>query len=271
MTALARHRPLVLAVLLSLAAAVPARADQPLAPVEGGGLVISALPVQPLEGGPLEGGEVIEASPAAPVQLAALPVLPDAPRRAGLPEPSIIVGDLAVLTTMAERGPLGTPRPAREAIRQRDSAIFERLLSQGAFDPDADQLAAALQTELAQMNCYGGGIDGDWGAGSAAALGRYFQTLGAAQAATAPDTGLFRTIARNEAVRCADVQTAAPARAAPAASRSGSGGGGATRATGGGGTAPAAARAQPQAQPAQPTDTGPRRINPGLIGSGVFR
>lgn len=184
MTAPARHRPLALAVLLSLAAAVPARAEQPLAPVEGGGLVISALPVQPLEG-----GEVIEASPAAPVQLAALPALPDAPRRAGLPEPSIIVGDLAVLTTMAERGPLGTPRPAREAIRQRDSAIFERLLSQGAFDPDADQLAAALQTELAQMNCYGGGIDGDWGAGSAAALGRYFQTLGAAQAATAPDTG----------------------------------------------------------------------------------
>lgn len=263
MTAAARHRPLALAVLLSLAAVVPARAEPPLAPVEGGGLVISALPVQPLEG-----GEVIAASPAAPVQLAALPA---APRRAGLPEPSIIVGDLAVLMTMAERGPLGTPRPAREAIRQRDSTIFERLLSQGAFDPDTDQLAAALQTELAQMNCYGGGIDGDWGAGSVAALGRYFQTLGAAQASTTPDMALFRTIARNEVLRCADVQTAAPVSAAPAASRSGSSGGGETRATGGGGTAPAAARAQPQAQPAQPADPGPRRISPGLIGSGVFR
>lgn len=251
MTAFAPYHlsALVLALLLPAVASA----------TDGGGLVIQALPVEPM-------AEVIAAQPqpsAAP--LAPTPVLA-APRRAGLPEPSIIVGDLAVLMTTAERGPLGTPRPAREAIRQRDPAIFERLLSQGAFDPQGDQLAAALQTELAQMNCYAGGIDGDWGGGSIAALGRYFQTLGAAQAASQPDMGLFRAIARSEAVRCAPVQTAAPAATPSATRRSGGGGGGTTRATGA-----APARTQPQPPAPAAAGTGSRQINPGMIGSGMFR
>ena len=248
MTAFAPHHLSALALALLLPAAAQA--------ADGGGLVIRALPVAPT-------GEVIEALPEpSDAPLSPAPV-PNAPRRAGLPEPSIIVGDLAVLMTTAERGPLGTPRPAREAIRQRDPAIFERLLSQGAFDPQGDQLAAALQTELAQMNCYAGGIDGNWGGGSVAALGRYFQTLGAAQAATQPDMGLFRAIARNETVRCAAVQTAAPA-ATPSATRRSGGGGGTARATG-------AAPSRTQSQPPAAAGTGSRQINPGLIGSGMFR
>lgn len=241
-----------------------------------GGLVISTLPAEPLQ--PLTMNEVIEASQptAAPDQptpdqpapdriAAALPA-PDAPRRAGLPEPSIILGDLAVLMTTAERGPLGTPRPAREAIRQRDPAMFQRLLTQGAFDPDEAQVTAAVQTELGQMGCYGGGIDGSWGAGSASALARYFQALGSAEAATAPDLSLFRTIAGNEAVTCPEVRVAAPTTRTPAtqASRNPS--------RGGGGGQAAAANTAPRQEPsaAQPA-SGPPRINPGLMGSGMFR
>lgn len=240
---------------LILALLLPALAHA----TDGGGLVIRALPVAPT-------GEVIKAMPDAPMPEAPIPAapMPQAPRRAGLPEPSIIVGDLAVLMTAAERGPLGTPRPAREAIRQRDPAMFERLLSQGAFDPQGDQLAAALQTELAQMGCYAGGIDGNWGAGSVAALARYFQALGAAQAATSPDMGLFRAIARNEALHCAPVAAAAPAATGSTTRRSG--GGATPRAAG---SAPSPAQSQPPAAGAG--GAGSRQINPGLIGSGMFR
>lgn len=242
---------------------------------DSGGLVISALPVLPQGGEVIESG-VIEGGPAGAPPFAHLVALPDAaalPPAPGLPEPSVILGDLAVLLSMAERGPLGVPRVMRDNIRQRDAAMFQRLLAGGAFDPDDDQLAAALQTELAQMNCYDGQIDGDWGAGSVAALGRYVQASGAAQAGTEPDIALFRRIAGGEPVHCADRQpVAASTPAAPSAPSqavgrvSGTSGGGAS---GGGASGAAAARAP--AQVPAPAETGQRQISPGLIGSGMFR
>lgn len=247
---------------------------------DSGGLVISALPVLPQGGEVIESG-VIEGGPAGAPPFAHLVALPDAaalPPAPGLPEPSVILGDLAVLLSMAERGPLGVPRVMRDNIRQRDAAMFQRLLAGGAFDPDDDQLAAALQTELAQMNCYDGQIDGDWGAGSVAALGRYVQASGAAQAGTGqagtePDIALFRRIAGGEPVHCADRQpVAASTPAAPSAPSqavgrvSGTSGGGAS---GGGASGAAAARAP--AQVPAPAETGQRQISPGLIGSGMFR
>lgn len=239
-------------------------------PVAGdsGGLVISALPVLPPEAQVIE-ADVIEAGPADPASVVLPVALPDAaalPRRPGLPEPSVILGDLAVLVSMAQRGPMGVPRVMRDNIRQRDAAMFQRLLAGGAFDPDGDQLIAALQTELLQMNCYGGQIDGDWGAGSVEALGRYFQTLGAAQAEPAPDIALFRQIAGHEAVQCADRQPVAisASPAAPAGPRGGSSPPSSGQAAAGG-----AARAPAQVQP--PAESAPRQINPGLIGSGLFR
>lgn len=243
---------------------------------DSGGLVISALPVLP------RGGEVIEAGEAGPAAMpptamppaAHLVALPDEaalPRAPGLPEPSVILGDLAVLLSMAERGPRGVPRLMRENIRQRDIAIFQRLLAGGAFDPDGDQLAAALQTELAQMNCYDGQIDGDWGAGSAAALGRYVQASGAGQAGAEPDIALFRQIAGYEPVHCADRQpVAASTPAAPSGPSQTAGRASGAGATGGGASgAAAAARAPAQVQ--APAETGQRQISPGLIGSGMFR
>ncbi|WP_147391873.1 hypothetical protein [Paracoccus onubensis] len=239
-----------------------------------GGLVISALPA-----------ESMRASGASPVILASAdpnPVIasgtaddggafaPEAAAaalRPGAPEPSIIVGDLAVLVAADSRGPLGMPYQAREEIRRRDPAMFNRLLGRGAFDPEGEQVAAAMQTELARMNCYNGGIDGAWGSGSASALRRYFEEAGAAQASTTPEIGLYRGMISREAVECPDIQPVA--QAAPSRSS----GGGNTRSQ----PAPTAPRAQaaaPEASAsAQPTTPTTRAINlrPGLLGVGSIR
>ncbi len=51
-----------------------------------------------------------------------------------------------------------------------------------------EQLAPALQTALQSIGCYTGGIDGDWGSGSRAALGR-FNALAGSNFQPTPPTG----------------------------------------------------------------------------------
>lgn len=250
-----------------------------------GGLVISALPAEAMtvadtpnvilaSSDPTVSRDTVAGTPDTNVSVSSAE--PIATRRPGGPEPSIIVGDLAVLVAADARGPLGLPHQAREAIRQRDPAMFNRLLSRGAFDPDGAQMVAGIQTELARMNCYKGGIDGDWGAGSASALRRYFEALGSAQAAAEPEIGLYRTIIRNEAVQCPDVQPVA--RAAPA--RSSGGGARSTRSapvrTGSGGqsTAPAVSQSSGQNGGGSQGSSSSRRTistNPSILGTGAFR
>ncbi|SIS57302.1 hypothetical protein [Paracoccus saliphilus] len=250
-----------------------------------GGLVISALPAEAMavsdapkvilaSSDPTASRDTVVSAP--DTNVSASPADPIATRRPGGPEPSIIVGDLAVLVAADARGPLGLPHQAREAIRQRDPAMFNRLLSRGAFDPEEAQMVAGIQTELARMNCYKGGIDGDWGSGSASALRRYFEALGSAQAAAEPEIGLYRTIIRNEAVQCPDVQPVA--RAAP--TRSSGGGARGTRSTptrtgsSGQATAPAASRSSGQSSGGSQDSSSSRRTistNPSMLGTGAFR
>lgn len=246
-----------------------------------GGLIISALPPESLAA---QSPTVVATTVSAPAPTP-IPALPSgtegpadptltapAPQRANLPQPTAVVGDLAVLTVLGDPGPLGVAFPTREAIRQRDPAMFERLLGQGAFDPEPDLVANAIQTELARMKCYGGGIDGSWGSGSARALDRYRQTAGGDLPTDQPDATLFRAIARGDAVECAEVQPAAAA--APAATRQPQRGGGAAAsnqrrnpAQGSAGRGPQRGGGGQQAQQpaAQP------RLNPGMLSSGVFR
>ncbi|MDO5622827.1 MAG: hypothetical protein Q4G24_15365 [Paracoccus sp. (in: a-proteobacteria)] len=232
-----------------------------------GGLVISAIPLEELS----TQSTVIAPVSAAP-GTSGLALMAAAPR-ADLPRPSVILGDLAVLMTMAERGPLGVPFPQREAIRARDAGMFDRLLMQGAFDPDPPRVGAAIQTELARMNCYSGGIDGDWGRGSVTALTRYVDAGGAAQAGSAPDLALFRAVARGSDVTCPEQRVVAPV--APAVSRSGGttsrNPAASTRQTEAARrTAPAAASTTaPEQAPAQQGSS--RGIGRGLMGAGVFR
>ena len=225
-------------------------------------------------------GTEAEAAPAAP---RAVPV--SMARRPGQPEPAIIVGELASLLGASNRGPMGLPREVRDRIRQIDIAFFELMLKEGRFDPAEGQYAAAIQTELSQMNCYNGSVDGNWGNGSLAALQRYFSTLGQAQAGTVPGPELYRRIVTNETVRCPVEQRVSVPRneAAPTRNNAGT----APRATGGtrsnGGRAPTSqATSRPtRTQPTAPTtpprnapSTGGPRINPDLVNgasSGVFK
>lgn len=236
-----------------------------------GGLVISSLPSDVVIGSAPAGAappvQLLETAPMpADPTLGAGPV----PQRAGLPRPSIIVGDMAILTALGPQGPLGMPFALREAIRARDATLFERLLGQGVFDPDPDRMAEAIQTELQRSECYSGGIDGKWGAGSARAVERWQQAAGdrlrEGETGTDPEPRLFRAIARGGDLRCAAV--AAPVVAVtPAKPKPGRDPGKPAR--------PAVIAAQPAqpakpVQPAKPASTTPE-FNPSMFGSGVFR
>ena len=255
---------LALAVWLACAAPVLAQ----------GGLVISPLPSDVVIGaqpGPTIPAQQAVGSAPRPADPGLITTAVAAVPRAGLPRPSIIVGDMAILAAIGPRGPLGLPFQLREAIRLRDGALFERLLGRGVFDPDPERLAEAIQTELQRSDCYGGRIDGSWGAGSARAVERWRQAADVSIESD-PQPQLFRAIARSGDLRCAAVippvaTTVAPARPA---------GGGAGNAGGGGGTKPskprpvAAKPAQP-AKPSQPAKPASPQFNPSLMGSGMFR
>ncbi|MDN3713682.1 hypothetical protein QWZ10_21510 [Paracoccus cavernae] len=62
------------------------------------------------------------------------------------------------------RDAMGVSHELRATLRREDAAAFADLLEQGAFDPDADRMAAAIQTELFRMSCYASTVDGLWGA-----------------------------------------------------------------------------------------------------------
>lgn len=108
----------------------------------------------------------------------------------GLPQPSIIIGRIepgqeaafGIETLLPESVAAlafgWRDLEAREALRARDPELFAQLVSEGHLDPPADELAVALQTDLARMNCYRSGIDGLWGPGSRRSVGEYFDQLG---------------------------------------------------------------------------------------------
>lgn len=284
-----------LAATASAATTATGAGSVPAGAAMSGKLVITALPAgTSLTGAPAAVIRANEAPAAQVTQTAAPETAPATPRavpvsmarRPGQPEPAIIVGELASLLGASNRGPMGLPREVRDRIRQIDIAFFEMMLNEGRFDPEANQYAAAIQTELSQMDCYNGSVDGNWGNGSLAALQRYFSTLGQAQAGSVPGPELYRRIVTNETVRCPVEQRVSVPRneAAPTRNNAGT----APRATGGtrsnGGRAPTSqatsrpARTQQPATPATPPRNAPSsggpRINPNLVNgasSGVFK
>lgn len=194
------------------------------------------------------------------------------PVGAGLPQPSIIVGEQAQSTTRPEfaRTAQGVSIEDRTRIRQESPETFTQLLAEGAFDPDAAQMAAAIQTELRRMSCYPGTVDGLWGAGSNAAVGRFVAKAGGQAASAQPTAALYRQIIGVPETVC-DPVAATPTTARPntargnnaTPSRTPSRGTSQSRPRNGGGTT------QPR-QPARGTGTTPR-IAPSISGSGMFR
>ena len=243
-----------------------------------GGLVISTLPIETIAAASSE--EVVLVSLGSTPQSAGpapFAGVDEAQPRAGLPEPSIIIGDLAVLMSAGDPGPLGMPFAAREAVRQRDPAMFARLVAQGAFDPESAQTTQAIQTELLRMRCYVGRVDGQWGGGSSRAVDRYIDAGGPASlAGQSPDVQMFRALISAEDVICpeaAPVAAADPPRnvRSNTGSRSPSSNTTPRRNSGGGTTATRRPAATTSAAPAQQQSSGRRQINPGILGLGNIR
>ena len=159
----------------------------------------------------------------AETQLAALP------QQSGQPEPSIIVGIIAGQNDFDRVNPdlpqIGTSEisydnvEGRRALRDGNPELFASLLESGAFDPPAAEIARALQTELARMNCYRSAIDGDWGNLSSGAVDRYFAQAGGNAASRDAVADLFRQIILKDDLRCPTPVVAQPSRPAPQAAR----------------------------------------------------
>jgi hypothetical protein len=192
------------------------------------------------------------------------------PGENGLPAPSILVGfvteesDLALEPEIIAPAIVDAPiaglglsyddLDARNEMRTADPDIFASLVESGAFDPPDTELARAIQTELARMNCYRSTIDGLWGPGSRRSVAGYYEQVGGTTPSQDPDVRIFRAIITSEDVRCPDP---APRAVAQPTRRA---------------TTQAAPRAATQAAPAPaaPAATGRRTISQST-GTGSFR
>lgn len=179
---------------------------------EGDSLVMASLSIT--DSAPLLGAGQSGATPAA------------ARAAAGLPQPSIIVGvieagqeelfglETLLPATVEKVGFSLDDLTAREALRESDPDLFRRLINEGHLDPDESELARVLQTELARMNCYRSGIDGQWGRGSRGSVGEYFAQVASLDwPDAAPTNELLRTIILNGDVSCPTPVAAAAPRA----------------------------------------------------------
>ena len=205
------------------------------------------------------------------VQLGATPAA--ARVATGLPQPSIIVGLIApgqeeafgletlLPSTVEQIGFSLDDLTAREALRESNPELFRRLIEEGHLDPDEAQLNRVLQTELARMNCYRSGIDGQWGRGSRGSVNEYFAQLASVDwPDAAPTNELFRAIIINGDVACpTPVAAAAPRRTNTATTT--------TRTTTTRATAPRPAAPAPK--PAAPAAKPKPKLSIG--GSGVLR
>ena len=208
------------------------------------------------------------------VEVSARALLAARPTAAGLPRPSVIVGDLAPTEASFASDSADQPGTSlygmaaaeRIALRAQDAAGFAALVDSGAFDPAPGEVAAALQTELARMNCYTARVDGDWGNGSRGAVDRYF-TARRVQATTREATlDLYRNIIGAEDVACPVVREAE----APQARQQGT-----TRRSTGQAAAPTRRATAAPAAPAAPKPAAPKPrsggLNAGALGTGVLR
>lgn len=204
------------------------------------------------------------------------------PLRAGLPQPSIIVGERALRADdvapalLPPRDAMGVSHELRATLRREDASAFADLLEQGAFDPDADRMAAAIQTELLRMSCYASTVDGLWGRGSVTAVERYFAAANQRAPSTRPEVGLYRAIISGPDLTCPPpvaASSAAQTRSTPAASGAGRGGSNSRNQVERRNTPSNTSRRQPAANPpaTTPTTPGRRTIAPNFGGSGMFR
>ena len=148
------------------------------------------------------------------------------PGENGLPAPSILVGFITndedvVVAPEVDDGPVAgsglsyDDLDARNAMRKQDAVLFASLVESGAFDPPDAEMARAIQTELARMNCYRSTIDGIWGPGSRRSVTGYYEVAGGTIPSQDPVAEIFRQIIANDDIRCPDPVVVPQAAAAP--------------------------------------------------------
>ena len=242
-------------------------------PVRPVGTASTVAPVTVSAGsvGVVSDGVQVLAAPAP--QVAARPRA--VPGAGGLPAPSIIVGypeeEVEASFEVAreeDTGPVSGSELSYEnlegrlAMRDENPTLYSSLVESGAFDPPANQIALALQTELKRMNCYTSVLDNDWGPGSRASVARYFEQRGEPVPTQDATYELWHTVIDSEDVRCPDVVVQQPAPQRQTSSSSSS-------------SAPrqqAAAPAPTQQRRAAPAPApGPGRTLSNTGGTGVFR
>jgi hypothetical protein len=189
----------------------------PVQPVTASIITPVANVISPIVAGAEVQGAQLAILTAAPARTGARPV----PGAGGLPQPSVILGEAPTLVALDVAPPPVTPPAqvldytdvtARAAAKAADPAAFDQLVLTGAYDPPAQQLPVAVQTELKRMGCYRGGVDGQWGPGSRRALQLYFDTLQVATTTQEPTIEVFHQLLQKDQVACpAPVATAAPA------------------------------------------------------------
>ncbi len=142
------------------------------------------------------------------------------PGENGLPAPSILVGyitedgeivnDAEILSPAIVDAPVAgaglgyDDLEARNSMRSSNPELFASLVETGAFDPPDAEMAFAIQTELARMNCYKSTIDGLWGPGSRRSVAGYYEQTGGSTPSQDPVASIFRAIIVSEDVRCPD-------------------------------------------------------------------
>lgn len=239
-----------------------------------------AFEIAPLAIDVEEEGELVLAAIAAPNTapvvsgLAQSADIPDAIQvRAGLPQPSLILGRISagqeaafgietlLPATVEELAFDLDDLAAREALRSENPDLFQQLVSEGHLDPPAALLNRQLQIELARMNCYRSTIDGLWGGGSRGSARAYFdQVANVTRTDFDPSNDMFRSILINGDVECAIATPVAAPAPAPRAN------------TGTTGTTQRATTRQTAPAATQPSTSAPS-VEPGISisGSGLFR
>lgn len=133
-----------------------------------------------------------------------------APRIAGL-EP------VARIAPLPEAIPAAEPAPAPQA----SAALPVADTPPPRFSTPED-LARATQEELKRIGCYAATVDGDWGNGSARALGRYYAATGVKSDETMPTEALYDTLRVAPEKTCAPEKASVPVpkKSAPATKKS---------------------------------------------------
>lgn len=270
--------------LILLAGAQPVLADLSVPRVEQDSIIITTLKPTSDPRPRIVGQEIAPEgrTPAAPPPEALVEGAGDRsiqPRLAGLPEPSIIVGEQAAPALASlPRGPLGVAYAERARLRADNPETYREMVASGAFDPDAGSLAQAIQAELQRMSCYGSQVDGVWGRGSVTAVERYFQAANVRAPGNGPEIDLYRAILSGPDLTCPAPTPVATPQTTPRNTSRTSGTRRNTPAV-----QPSGAAGRPAVQgrprnsnppanpPATTTPATPPRIAPGFGGTGLFR